>query len=132
MLFVLDLKQDEAGDLLIENGDFTLEDDGYKAAILTAENRACARSDDFVLDACGAGIETLLYKDLEKTKYDIIYQLTSALKKDGLFDDSDFEIKINTDKDEKTSQVFIKIKSETETSEGFRVIVDQLNQNSYR
>lgn len=132
MLWINDLKIDESGDLLIENGDFSIEEDGYKSTIITAENRANARVDDFILDGCGAGIETLLYKDLEKSKYDIIYQLTAALKKDSLLDSRDFDIQVTTDKDTKTSQVFIKIKSSETASEGYRIIINQLQNGSYR
>lgn len=132
MLWIYDLKQDDAGDLILENGDFIIEDDGYKSAIITAENRANARTDDFILDSCAAGLESLLYKNLEKSKYDIEYQLRNCLLKDNLFSSGDFDIKILSDNDNKTSQVFVKIKSNNTTSNGFRVIIDQLQNSSYR
>jgi hypothetical protein len=133
MLYISDLAVDDSDDLIIENGDFILEDDGYKSSIQVAERRANAKCDTFLLDDINAGLERLINQNIELSKPEIIYELTRVLMANGLFSSNDFEIKVNTDKETKTLQVFVKIKSQDTDSEGFRVIIDSiLNQNSYR
>lgn len=133
MLPITDFAVDEADDIIIQNGDFILEGDIYKACIQTAERRSAAREDTFMIDDINAGLEKLIYQHIDSAKSDIIYELTRVLKADGLLDSTDFEIKVTEDTDKKRLQVFVKITSPYYTeSEGYRVLIDQLNQISFR
>jgi len=131
MLYIIDLKTDESDDLVLENGNISLEDDEYISTIKTGERRVSARGDDFILDDIGAGLEKYMYQNLENSKSGIVFDVSKSLRAGGLFSDSDFEV-ITLASENKVAQVFIKINSGLTKSQGFRVIIDQLNQNSYR
>jgi hypothetical protein len=131
MLPIIDYKTNLSDDLCIENGDIAIETDLYTSTVKTGERRASARYDDFPLNDISAGLERYLYQNIESSKSEILYDLRNVLKANHLFLTSDFDIIIpNTDN--KFLQVFIKLKTGLTDSDGFRVIVDQLNQNSYR
>lgn len=132
MLYISDLAVDDSDDIIIDNGDFVLEDDGYKSCIQIAERRVNAKQDTFLLDDINAGLERLINQNIELCKPDILYEISRVMRANNLFSSSDFDIKINTDKDTKTLQIFVRIKSDETDSDGFKVIIDTQNQNSYR
>jgi hypothetical protein len=96
-----------------------------------AERRCSARFDDFPLDECGAGIERYIYQDIDSATYNIRDDIDRVMSQDSLFSISDFSI-IIPKTNQSTLQPFIKINSSQTDSNGFRVIVDKFNQNSYR
>ena len=131
-----DFYVDEADDIILIDGDISINPNYIDTTFKIAERRLIARSGDmiFTSEIC-ARLETYLFsKNTTQVKLNIIDSISSALRQNSLFLDNEFSVNFynNNQNDSRIVSLIIKFKVDYVQDTVFRLLVDAENQRVYR
>lgn len=135
MKSIIDVQVDGTDDLIIQDNDLLIEANILQTSLNVAGRRIVGRYDDAELrDNLCAGLERFLFsKNIINSAYDIKSSIIKCLSRDGLFNSTEFDIKIAPTENPREAKLYIifrtQLKNEVST---FKIFVDIQNQRVYR
>jgi hypothetical protein len=131
----LDLKVNNADDIIFDGIDLVTETDIFSSSMKNAQRRVSARQTDFIIrPEIAAGIESFLQSNINDFLLsDLESTIRFCMTQYGLFENKDFKVKFDTTNAGKLGVIILfspnVLSSSEETS--FSVFVDIQNQRSY-
>jgi hypothetical protein len=134
MLNLVDLKVNEADDIIFDGYELLVESDKYINTFRNAQRRVSASQSDFLFtDEIAACIETFLQSSIDPiTLSDIELNIRTSLTQYSLLDNKEIAILFDDDEDRLGVMIVFKLPNATTQETSFSVFINKQNQKSFR